>query len=125
MSKSQHPDSEEFQWYVRHGLRLSLQEWSSTRAEIFEEHLNGCTSCTKRLADNAGEELALHSLADEESRQPNPLAMAWLCATLALLVLLVAVGSGRASSDPAYSGSVPTDISLDAGVVIADSGLSL
>ncbi len=123
MSKSQHPDSEEFQWYVRHGLRLSLQEWSSPRADEFEDHLNGCASCAKTLAVNADEELALHALANDESRRPNPLAMAWMCASVALLVLIVAVGAGRASSAPEHAGSPRTNIGMDAGVVLADSGL--
>ena len=124
MSKLPHPLPEEFLWYTRHGLTLSLQDWPSARVQAFEEHIASCDSCAAALATEAETELLLAELADTPQRSPHQGLRRLVYVTAAALALVVAVGvRGSFAETPPSSHDTAEYVSLDAGVFAIDGDI--
>tara|TARA_R110002096_G_scaffold44526_6_gene120170 strand:+ start:76658 stop:77047 length:390 start_codon:yes stop_codon:yes gene_type:complete len=121
-----HPSSEEFLWYTRAGIAMSLQEWPSERAKAFEAHVAECPECAVLLAQEADAELLLYDLADEQHGTSRPRIRPWMYATAAALTLFIVIGArGSFAAQPQssnYSHESAT-VSLDAGILLADGDI--
>lgn len=120
---SKHPGPEEFVWYTRDGLSLSLQDWPSDRVRSFEEHVAGCDLCGRKLAQEAETELLLSQLAETPNSVGSPILRTWMYATAAAVALFVGIGvRGSSAETPSHSQN-PATISFDAGVRLADGDI--
>ena len=86
MTSAPHPGVDEFSWYLRHGLRLALQDWPSPRLQAFEDHVSGCDGCSALLSSEAQGELVLQDLALEGPNRTRGAAGRWAYAAVAALI---------------------------------------